>query len=238
MKNSKIILLILSLLTSTLIFSQRNETNFKEYYLNNFNDATLVYSPIKKSKHREYSLIDKLNDTTLVYGKILSIENLQSGFKIFDENGNKTKQKVNPDLFKYLLYHNRENKKIILKSLPLKREPAFLFYEPTNVFMSILIENSEEDIEKGKIDFYIHEFSVGSPTSFGPNGFSGYTTNDLQRYYFKDLNGLHQIKKKSQFKNFPELLGVELYKKMRKSDKERKQFLLDYFTEYNNSVSN
>jgi len=217
MKNSKmkITLFILSLLTSTFIYSQINE-----------------------SKYRKYYLIDKQNDTTLVYGKILSIENLQSGFGIFDKYGNKTQQKVNPDLFKYLLYNNLEKKNIVLKSLPLNKEPAFLFYEPTNVFMSILIENSEEDIKEGKVDFYIHEFSVGSPSSFGPNGFSGYTTNNLQRYYFKDLNGLHQINKKSQFKSFPELLGVELYKKMKKSDKEREQFLHDYFTEYNNSVSN
>jgi hypothetical protein len=135
-----------------------------------------------------------------------------------------------------LLFTNSDGKNIILKSLPFKTESAFMFYQHTNVFMSNLIENSEEDIEKGKVDFYMHEFTVGSPSSFGPNGFSGFSPNLQQRYYFKDLNGLHQIKNKSQFKSFPEILGAELHKKMKNSDKEQKQFLLDYFTEYNNSV--
>lgn len=215
MKNSnmKTKLLLLSLLTSTLIFSQINEDRLRKYYL-----------------------IDKLNDTSLVYGKILSNENLSGGFNMFDKNGNRVHQKVNPDTFKYLLFSNSDGKTTMLKSLPFKKEPVFLLYDPENVFMSILIENSEEELKKGKVDFYIHEFTSGTPSSFGPNGFSGYSPVNIQIYYFKDLNGLHQIKKKSQFKSFPEILGVELFKKMRKSDKEPKEFLLDYFTSYNNSV--
>lgn len=211
--NMKTKLLLFSLLTSTLIFSQINEDKLRKYYL-----------------------IDKLNDTSLVYGKILSNENLSGGFAMFDKNGNRVHEKVNPDSFKYLLFSNSDGKTTMLKSLPFKKEPIFLFYDSENVFMSILIENTEEELKKGKIDFYTHEFTAGSPSSFGPNGFSGYTPVNIQIYYFKDLNGLHQIKNKSHFKSFPEILGVELYKKMKNSDKEQKEFLLDYFTAYNNSV--
>jgi len=213
MKNSKIkiILFVIGLLTSTLIFSQ-----------------------IDKSKLRKYYLINKFNDTIPAYGKILSIERLQAGFRVFDKNGNRTKHKVNPNTYKYLLFTNSDKKSIILKSLPIKRNFAFLDKKATNVFMNILIENSEEEIEKGKVDLYMHKFTAAG--SQGANGFSGYSSGNVQTYYFKNLSGLHQITYKYQFKSFPKILGNELYKKMEKSDKGQKQFLFDYFTEYNNSV--
>lgn len=192
---------------------------------------------IHKTEIREYYLIDKLNDTALIYGEILPIEFLHDGFKIFDKSGNKTRQKVNPDSYKYLFYKNIEGSPIRLKSLPIVKDLAFkMFYDPTNVFMNILIENPEEEIEKGKVDFYIHEFSVSSPSGFGPNGFYDYSSKNIQIFYFKDSIGLHQIKNKSHFKSFPKILGKELHKKMKKSDKGKKQFLLDYFNEYNNSI--
>jgi hypothetical protein len=206
-------LLLLSLFTSCIIFSQINGTKFEKYHL-----------------------INKSNDTITVYGKKHTSVGL--GFKIYDINGKKTENEVNPDLYDYLIFTNSNNQKITLKSLPIKREASLIFHDSTNGFMNILIENSEKDLEKGKIDFYIHEFSIGSPSSFGSNGFTGYTTNNVQRYYFKDLKGLHPIRNRSGYKKFRKLLGIELFKKMKKSNKEQGQFLFDYFTEYNKKIDN
>jgi len=207
----KIILFLSSLLTSTLIFSQ-----------------------IDKSKLREYYLINKSNDTILVYGKKLPIERLQGGFRVFNKKGIKTKLKVNPDIFKYLLFTNSDEEKISLKSLPIKRILDFRINKSTNVFMNILIENSEEEIEKGKVDFYMHKFTAAA--SPGANGFSNHSSGNVKIYYFKDSSGLHQITYKYQFISFPKILGKELYRKMEKSDKGQKQFLYDYFMEYNKKI--
>jgi hypothetical protein len=77
------------------------------------------------------------------------------------------------------------------------------------------------------------------PTKSGEDIYGqGYKRVHSKIYYFKDLNGLHEINFKYQFKRFPKILGKKLYKEMMNSNKDQKQFLLDYFTEYNKNIDN
>ncbi len=54
--------------------------------------------------------------------------------------------------------------------------------------------------------------------------------------YFQNMDGLHIIDSKSDFKQFPKILGKELYREMKKSNKVKVQFLLDYFKLYNMKI--
>ena len=54
--------------------------------------------------------------------------------------------------------------------------------------------------------------------------------------YFQYLDGLYIIESKSDFKQFPKILGKQLYREMKNSDKDKVQFILDYFTKYNMKI--
>lgn len=183
-----------------------------------------VFSQKNKTKFRKYRLINKYNDT-VVYGKKLSIEKLQKGFRIFDENGKKTKHKITPDMqFKYLSFIEN-NDTIILKSLKSIVHPTFYPYK--NAFMSILIDNPNVELKKGKINFYVHSYNMHSQMM------GSYTVSII---YFQDIKGMHRINHKYQYKKYPKILGKEKYKEMKKSKKGELGFLIDYFTEYNSII--
>src|SRR4030066_1354059 len=73
------------------------------------------------NKLQNYYLINKFNDTTLVYSGTMSTEELHCGFKISDKDGQLTDQRVNPEEFNYLLFINSDGKTIKLKSFPTKK---------------------------------------------------------------------------------------------------------------------
>jgi len=190
-----------------------------------------------RNKLQNYYLINKFNDTTLVYSGSMSTEELHCGFKLYDKDGQLTDQRVNPEQFNYLLFVNSYGKTIKLKSFPTKKTIQECYNK--NVFMFVLIENSDQDLKNGKVDFYSHEFTLMDPINFGEDVYGqGYKRVHSKIYYFKDLNGLHEINFKHQFKHYPKILGKKLYKKMMNSSKDQKQFLLDYFTEYNRNIVN
>jgi len=193
-----------------------------------------VFSQKNKQKFRRYYLVNKFNDTTIFLGKKKPLEKLEKGFRIFDSNYKRTKHKVTPDSnFKYLVYIDKDT----IKLKPLKPKVKKFAYAYTNAFMQVYIENSDKDIAKGKIDFYVHRYTVSSPGMMGPNGMMmGGVPNVSEIYYFKDLKGLHRINYKYHFKRYPKLLGKEKWFEMQKSKKSDLQFLLDYFTEYNNAI--
>jgi len=197
--------------------------------------TTIMFSQINYNKLRKYYLVNKNNDTTFVYGKKLPIVKLQSGFTIFDDNGKRTFEKVNPDNFINLIYKLDNGEMKTLKSMPAIVHKSF--YPYNNVFMTILIENTNEDLKKGKVDFYLQEHKGGSPGVMGPNGmFMGSFSVDMKILYFKDTLGMHRINYKYHFKRYPKLLGKKLFKEMVKSKKDRIQFLTDYFNKYNKSI--
>ncbi|SFC66838.1 hypothetical protein SAMN04489722_103118 [Algibacter lectus] len=189
----------------------------------------------------EYTLINKLNEDITVYGFELPVNKLHGGFAALDKTGKQTGVQINPDDFVYLIFKNSEGKVVRLKSLPFKNSIGSYMY--SNAFMLTYIENLSEDMEQGKVNFYVHEFSDIRAYSFGDNGIEiggesrqGYKRKYFKSFYFEDLYGLHKINNKSDFNKFPELLGKELYRKMRRSDMEYEDFLFNYFTNYNNSI--
>lgn len=194
---------------------------------------------LDNDKPIHYYLVNKENDTTITQGEIGGIEEIQRGFFILNEN-NGERQIVNPDNFNYLFLKNSEGKTFNLKSLPIERKKITLqknnSIKNRNAFMTILIENSENDLKKGKLDLYLHEFAYDTETSNPYWDGEGEIRVKSNTFYFQDLNGLHQIYSKSDFKHFPKILGKNLYKKMMNSDKEKEQFLRDYFTEYNKKI--
>lgn len=215
---TKLTLILLIVITS-LSFSQ-NTSNFD------------------RDELKSYYLISKLNDTTKVYSETLKIEELHCGFILYDEKGRFTNKRVYPKQFKNLLFKNSEGKIVKLKSIPVKKRIKDCLDKV--VFMEVLIENSDQALKNGKVDFYSHKYTYMKAYKYGFNdlasrnlGEQGFSRNYSEDYYFKDLNGIHQINFMNQFKRFPKILGKELYKKMKKSNKGEKQFLLDYFAEYN-----
>ena len=194
-------------------------------------------SNIDRNKLRNYYLINKFNDTTQVYSETMKIEELHCGFDLYDKNGHSTNLSVNPELCKYLLFINSNGRTVKLKSVPVKKRIRGCLKK--SVFMLVLIENSDQDFKNGKVDFYSHKYTHMDRYKFGAHEYAeiGVRRVSSEIYYFKDLNGLHQISFKYQFERFPKILGKKLYKKMIQSDKGEKQFLLDYFTEYNENIT-
>ncbi|WP_405292319.1 hypothetical protein [Algibacter sp. Ld11] len=186
-----------------------------------------------RDKLKNYYLINKFNDTTQVHSETMRSEEIHCGFDLYDTKGRFTNKRVDPKDFKYLLFKNSEGRSIKLKSIPVKKIIKDCIKK--NVFMEVLIENSDQDLKNGKVDFYSHKYTYMNSYEFGDSNFGeqGYSRDYAEDYYFKDMNGIHQINFNYQFKRFPKLLGKELYKKMKKSNKGEKQFLLDYFSEYN-----
>jgi hypothetical protein len=210
------LLLITFIATVTLSFSQ-NTNSFE------------------RNKTVNYYLINKLNDTIIIPGKILPIINFQCGFTYNDTNEKKII--VNPDFYKYLIYESESGESIKLKSLPKQKIIRFCDYK--NNFMEVLIENSEEDLRNGKVDFYSHQFTSERTVidSYDDSGISKSLMNeDTENFYLKDKNGMHQINSKSQFKQLPKILGKRVYREMMRSIKGQKQFLLDYITAYNRNL--
>lgn len=204
---------------------------------------------LDNNKAIDYYAINKSNDSIVMEGEILPIQTIQKGLTFISETENK---RINPNDFEYLLLKNSENKTFKLKSLPPKRK-AINSGVKRNVFMTILIENSQRELEKGKLNLYLHEFisqkndghldNIGYPSDYiaqkriasgAPRLYNKGIKHKI--LYFQDLDGLHQIDSKSQFKNFPKILGKQLFKKMKKSTKDKEQFLRDYFTKYNMEI--
>lgn len=226
MKHKLIILLLIGL--SSLSHSQK------------INDSN-----IDRTRFQDYYLVNKSNDTILVYGLISTINKLHDGFEVYDENGNTTNITVNPEYWDYLFFKNYDGKIVTLKSLPIKKALLSDYYYK-NVFMHVALKNSDVDIQNGKMNFYSCEFNVRSSSSYrfasgvgegDPDRAGRISYNYIKAFYFKDINGFHLIKTKSDFKHFPKVLGKDLYKKMKKSSKGEKQFLFDYFTKHNNSLN-
>lgn len=195
---------------------------------------------LDNNKLINYYLVNKSNDSTMIQGEILPIETIQRGFTFCDKTDEKIA--INPNDFKYLFLKNSEGKTFNLKSLPFKRK-TFSRVVPGNVFMTILIENSESELKKGKLNLYLHEFIYLKNQDYSQEQsveWPSHMEKDIfiksKVLYFEDLDGLHQIDSKSQFKKFPKVLGKRLFKKMRNSSKEKEQFLLDYFTKYNMKI--
>ncbi len=193
----------------------------------------------------EYTVINKLNEDITVYGFELPVNKLHGGFAALDKTGKQTGVQINPDDFEYLIFKNSEGEVVRLKSLPFKKSIRSHMY--SNAFMITYIENLSADMEQGKINFYVHEFSEIRAYSYGYSGIynaieiggevrQGNKRKYFKSFYFEDLYGLHKINNKSDFNKFPELLGKELYRKMRRSDMEYEDFLFNYFTNYNNSI--
>jgi len=200
----------------------------KLFFLVCLSSFTLL-SQNNKLELRKYNLINELGDTSIVYGKKLSIEKIQGGFKIFDEKGNKIKEKVTPDNFKYISYKLDNGKMEILKSLPAKVK--LVAYSYKNAFMSILIEHSEQDLKRGKINLYIHTYKVHIKELGSGSHITGIV-------YFEDEKGTHRVNHKNHYKRYPKLLGIEIYKKMKKSGWGNLGFLYEYFTKHNKSIGN
>ena len=189
-----------------------------------------------------YYLVNKKNDTTLIKGEVLPIKTIQRGFVYITEKGDK--KTINPDNFTYLLMKNSEGKTLTLKSLPFKIK-TFSRAVKKNAFMTVLIENSENQLKEGKLNLYLHDYiylknkvlsfeeSVEWPSHMDLEKDQFIESKTL---YFQDLDGLHIIDSKSDFKQFPKILGKQLYKEMKNSDKDKVQFILDYFTKYNMKV--
>ncbi|TXE07817.1 hypothetical protein ES711_10310 [Gelidibacter salicanalis] len=189
-----------------------------------------------------YYLVNKKSDTTLIYGEKLPIRTIQRGFTYLNETGDE--KTINPDDFTYLLMKNSEGKTLTLRSLPFKRK-TFSRAAKRNAFMTVLIENSESELKKGKLNLYLHdniylkskvlplEESVEWPSHMEKDQFI-----ESQTIYFQDLDGLHIIDSKSDFKDIPKVLGKKLYREMKNSDKGKVEFLLDYFTNYNMKIGN
>lgn len=187
-----------------------------------------------------YYLVNKKSDTTLIYGEILPIETIQRGFTYLTENGDE--KIINPDDFTYLLMKNSEGKTLTLKSLPFKRK-TFSRAVKRNAFMTVLIESSESELKKGKLNLYLHDYiylknkvlsqeeSVEWPSHMEKDQFI-----ESKTLYFQDMDGLHIIDSKSDFKQFPKILGKQLYREMKNSYKDKVQFLFDYFTKYNMKI--
>jgi len=194
------------------------------------------FSNSERAKIVNYYLINKLNDTIQV-----SVTNpkrsFHCGFNIYNNNG-QLKSRVNPEHFNYLILENSLGETTKLKSLPNIKKTENC--KNRNVFVPVLIENSDQDIKKGKVDFYCHEFTSNRTTVLSSDDSiiqKGSVLVHSKIFYFKDLNGLHIVKNyKYHFKRYPKILGKQLYKKMMRSDKGEKQFLLDYLTEYNRKI--
>ncbi|WP_117883236.1 hypothetical protein [Aureibaculum luteum] len=196
------------------------------------------------SNTKIYTVITEKNDTMYVIGpKKSSLNSIHRGFDIYDRKGQQTGRMMIPINNKYIYYKDEYGNSIKLKSVPLEKKiKGVLFKSP---FMFTLIENTKQDLKKGKVDFYylrytrqpMQETDISIENSTGRNPYKS-TSLPKINYYFKDSNGLHQIDSKRQFKLYPEILGKEVFKKMKQSNKNRKQFLLDYFTEYNKKIDN
>ena len=186
-----------------------------------------------------YYLVNKKSDTTLIYGEILPIETIQRGFVYLTENGDK--RTINPDDFTYLLMKNSEGKTLTLKSLPFKRK-TFSRAVKRNTFMTVLIENSENELKKGKLNLYLHNYIYLKIKDLSQEKCVEWPSHmnlekdqfiESKTLYFQYLDGLYIIESKSDFKQFPKILGKQLYREMKNSDKDKVQFILDYFTKYN-----
>ncbi|MCL5130497.1 hypothetical protein [Algibacter sp. L4_22] len=189
-----------------------------------------------------YYLVNKKSDTTLIYGEILPIETIQRGFVYLTEN--EDKKKINPDDFTYLLMKNSEGKTLTLKSLPFKRK-TFSRAVKRNAFMTVLIENSESELKKGKLNLYLHNYIYLKNKVLSQEECVEWPSHvnlekdqfiESKTLYFQYLDGLYIIESKSDFKQFPKILGKQLYREMKNSDKDKVQFILDYFTKYNMKI--
>ncbi|WP_117883232.1 hypothetical protein [Aureibaculum luteum] len=205
--------------------------------------SQIALNPSDAHEPQKYTVITKENDTISVYGPKVNIDFINRGFEEYDKKGQPTGGQINPINDSKILYNDNDGKTITLKSVTLPKKISGVFFE--NPFMFSLIENSEQDLKKGKIDFYVLQYTkepliesqsdINQASSEGRNYYKPKYAIKI-KYYFKDSNGLHQIDYKRQFKLYPEILGKEVFEKMKQSNKSRKQFLLDYFTEYNRKI--
>lgn len=190
------------------------------------------YNAFDGTELRKYSILTEDNYAMLVYGPVVPSYELQKGFALYDEKDKYSNIFINPNEYKYISFINSDGTVVKLKSFPV--ESRIPDYGYKNVFMHVLVENSIEDLNNGKLDFYVHEFSHTVERNYGFQ--QGYFMTYSKRYYFKDLNGMHQIDYKRQFELFPKVLGKQTYRSMKRSEKDKTQFLHDYFIEYNRKI--
>lgn len=177
----------------------------------------------QKDKYRKYKVISVEGKTEVVYGKTLDVDELGSGFKVYDSNGDKLKSKITPMSHSYLIFEDDEN--VIVKLKSIKNERKMMNFKYKNSFMRVLIDKSVEELKNGAIGFYRHDYFVSNGAGQGME----------YNLYFEDGNGSYRVDRKKDFKNNPDLLGEELYKKMKKSKKSKTDFLCDYFKGFNNN---
>lgn len=189
------------------------------------------YTTNHKTAVTEYTVINNDYDIVNVNGPVAP--DLWNGFEIFNENGEGLDSFISPNDYKYIIYKDANDSVITLKSFLIQDNSVSY-----KVFMHALIENSEEDLKTGKIDLYLYQYSdmTERNENVHENIQHGYFTVHHTNYYIKDMNGLHRIDYKNQFKEFPTVLGLSTYKAMKRSN-DKKQFLYNHLTQYNQKIS-
>ncbi|PWK19737.1 hypothetical protein [Xanthomarina spongicola] len=183
--------------------------------------TNLSFGQKEKDKFRKYTVISIEGASETVYSKILPVDEIGIGIKLYDYNGKNIKRKVTPMLYDYIIFKDIDSSLVKLKSIKNDRKTMNFRYKKS--FMEVLIDKPNGEKNNGKIGFYRHDYFVA-------NGAGQAMEYNL---YFEDDKGTYRVDRKKNFKTHSELLGEELFKKMKQSKKNKTEFLYDYFRNYN-----